>query len=170
MAYEILVIGSGDTEREVMAKAIIDRHVKLQKCEPVKVRARGLVVLFQEPVNPKVAEILKSNEAPLEYDCVFQLEQADIDQSDLILTIDSQQKERVLKNYQNVKNIYTLKELAGEDGAVLDPYGKDLIDYEYSYRELHRLLDRIIKDVINLQVKAMQTSEEEIQNEDSISE
>ena len=107
MAYEILVIGSGDTEREVMAKSIIDRHVKLQKCEPVKVRARGLVVLFQEPVNPKVAEILKNNEAPLEYDCVFQLEQADIDQSDLILTIDSQQKERVLKNYQNVKNIYT---------------------------------------------------------------
>ena len=62
MAYEILVIGSGDTEREVMAKAIIDRHVKLQKCEPVKVRARGLVVLFQEPVNPKVAEILISME------------------------------------------------------------------------------------------------------------
>ena len=35
-----------------------------------------------------------------------------------------------------------LKELADEEGTVLDPYGKDLMDYEYCYRELDRLVEK----------------------------
>ena len=146
MSKRVLFIGSGECGREVMAKAVLDQHIRNGQCIPVEVRARGLVVLFQEPVNSKIVQILKNNDAPMEYDCVFQLEQADIDNSDLIITMDEAQKERVREHYQNAEEVYTLKELAGEGGSMLDPYGKELIDYEYCYREIHRLVDVVIDE------------------------
>ncbi|MBO4996453.1 MAG: hypothetical protein J6D02_00455 [Lachnospira sp.] len=145
MSKCVLFIGSGECGREVMAKAVLDQHIRNGECVPVEVKARGLVVLFQEPVNSKIVQILLNNDAPMEYDCVFQLEQADIDSSDLIITMDEAQKERVKEHYQNVENIYTLKELAGESSNMLDPYGKELMDYEYCYREIHRLVDVVIE-------------------------
>ena len=132
MSKCVLFIGSGECGREVMAKAVLDQHIRNGECVPVEVKARGLVVLFQEPVNSKIVQILLNNDAPMEYDCVFQLEQADIDSSDLIITMDEAQKERV-------------KELAGESSNMLDPYGKELMDYEYCYREIHRLVDVVIE-------------------------
>ncbi len=142
MAYCVLFVGSGDAGREIMAKAILDNYIKVNGLEGMEVKARGLVVLFQEPVNSKIATILENNGLTMEYDCVFQLEQSDIDNADIVITIDSKQKERVINNYGLVKEIYSLKELANEEGAVLDPYGKELMDYEYCYRELDRLVEK----------------------------
>jgi protein-tyrosine-phosphatase len=142
MAYCILFVGSGDAGREIMAKAILDNYIKVNGLEGMEVKARGLVVLFQEPVNSKIATILENNSLTMEYDCVFQLEQSDIDTADIVITIDAKQKERVINNYNDVKEIYSLKELADEEGTVLDPYGKDLMDYEYCYRELDRLVEK----------------------------
>ena len=142
MAYCILFVGSGDAGREIMAKAILDNYIKINGLEGMEVKARGLVVLFQEPVNSKIATILENNNLTMEYDCVFQLEQSDIDTADIVITIDAKQKERVINNYNDAKEIYTLKELADEEGTVLDPYGKDLMDYEYCYRELDRLVEK----------------------------
>lgn len=148
MAYKILFIGSGDASREVMAKAILDDRIQKSATEGVAVKARGIVVLFQEPVNPKVAITLENNHIALEYDCVFQLEQSDISDSDLIITMDESQKQRVLSSFQNAENLFTLKELAGEEGTLLDPYGKDLMDYEYCYRELERLIEKVMEGLL----------------------
>lgn len=148
MAYRILFVGGGDCGREIMAKAIMDDRIKTGNIEGIEVKARGLVVLFPEPVNSKVAYILENNEIPMEYDCAFQLEQSDIDDSDVIITMDENQKERVKSTFQNISIIYTLKELAGEEGTILDPYGKELMDYEYCFRELARLVDRVLESKI----------------------
>ena len=85
MAYRILFVGSGDSGREVMAKAIVDDYIRRNHTEGIEVKARGMVVLFQEPVNSKVSQILDNNHISLEYDCVFQLEQADIDDNNRYL-------------------------------------------------------------------------------------
>ncbi|MBQ4232833.1 MAG: hypothetical protein II699_06085, partial [Lachnospiraceae bacterium] len=61
MAYCILFVGSGDAGREIMAKAILDNYIKINGLEGMEVKARGLVVLFQEPVNSKIATILENN-------------------------------------------------------------------------------------------------------------
>ena len=142
MAYRIMFVGGGDAGREVIAKAILDDRIRKSNTEGVEVKARGTVVLFQEPVNTKVAAILKNNNVSLEYDCIFQLEQADVDESDLIITMDETQKQKVASSFSDVKNLFTIKEWAGEEGVLLDPYGKELIDYEYCFREIERLIDR----------------------------
>lgn len=145
MAYCVIFVGNGDAGREVMAKAVLDDRIKKVESQGIEVKARGLVVLFQEPVNSKVVRIIEANHVPLEYDCLFQLEQSDIDSSDVILTMDESQKQKVLDSYKNVEHIYTLKERAGEEGVLLDPYGKELMDYEYCFREISRLVDKIAK-------------------------
>ena len=142
MAYRIMFVGGGDASREVIAKAILDDRIRKSNTEGIEVKARGIVVLFQEPVNTKVVTILKNNEVSLEYDCVFQLEQADVSESDMIITMDEAQKQKVVSSFQDVKNVFTLKEWAGEEGTLLDPYGKELMDYEYCFREIERLIDR----------------------------
>ena len=142
MAYRIMFVGGGDASREVIAKAILDDRIRKSNTEGIEVQARGIVVLFQEPVNTKVVTILKNNEVSLEYDCVFQLEQADVSESDMIITMDEAQKQKVVSSFQDVKNVFTLKEWAGEEGTLLDPYGKELMDYEYCFREIERLIDR----------------------------
>lgn len=143
MAYCILFVGRGDSGREVMAKAILDNQLKKSGSAGMEVKARGMVVLFPEPVNSKVVQILENNEVPLEFDCVFQLEQSDIDSSDVVIVMDELVKQRIGESYENTDRVYTLKELAGEEGSVLDPYGKELMDYEYCFRELKRLLEKI---------------------------
>ena len=144
MAYRILFVGGGDASREVIAKAILDDRIRKMNIEGIEVKARGIVVLFQEPVNAKVATILENNGVRLEYDCVFQLEQADVSESDMIITMDEAQKQKVVSSFQNVQNLFTLKEWAGEEGTLLDPYGKELIDYEYCFREIDRLIDKVM--------------------------
>lgn len=153
MAYCVIFVGNGDAGREVMAKAVLDDRIKKVESQGIEVKARGLVVLFQEPVNSKVARIIESNNVPLEFDCLFQLEQADIDNSDVILTMDESQKQKILDSYENVEHIYTLKERAGEEGTLLDPYGKELMDYEYCFREISRLVDKIAKKKWNIEIE-----------------
>lgn len=143
MAYNILFVGNGDAGREIMLKAIMDKLLKESDSDGFSTTARGLVVLFPEPVNTKVADILKAHDTPMPYDCIYQLEQKDIDESDLVVTMNEDQKKSVLNTYNVSKDVLTFKELVEEEGVLLDPYGKDLMDYEYSYRELERMAEKV---------------------------
>ena len=59
-----------------------------------------------------------------------------------IRKIFAEKTDQFLAMREDVKEIYSLKELADEEGTILDPYGKDLMDYEYCYRELDRLVEK----------------------------
>ena len=51
---------------------------------------------------------------------------------------------RNMERHPNAKAVYTIKEYAGENGDVIDPYGGTLIDYEECYIELARLVKKTI--------------------------
>lgn len=141
--YEKLIfVCTGNTCRGPMAEAI---YHKLDLVKNVTVISRGLVVLFSEPANPKAELVLKKHNLSIEKHRSIGLTQSDIDEDTLILTMTREQKEKVCSDYQNVDNVYTLKEFNEEEGDVTDPYGKDLEDYEECYKELLRLVDKTIK-------------------------
>lgn len=99
-------------------------------------------------MNQKAALVLKNNDIDVnEEQFAVQLEQKDIDKSDLILTIKEEEKETMLAEYEDLPDIFTIKELAGEQGIILDPYGKDMIDYEYCFREMERLFEKIVAQI-----------------------
>lgn len=122
-----------------MAEAI---YKNLETISEMKVISRGLVVLFSEPINPKADIVLKNHNLELSNHVTKGLKTADIDENTLILTMTANQQKKVIDTYELANNIYSIKEFAGENGDVIDPYGGTLIDYEECFVEIARLVKK----------------------------
>ena len=104
--YDKLIFVSGsDTSTSPMAEAILQSKYLL---EDILVDSKGLVVLFPEPINPKAEAVLVSNGLSMKDHTSEPLSQEDFDERTLILTMDYAQKEKILTDYDNVKNVYTV--------------------------------------------------------------
>lgn len=139
---KIIFVCTTNSTRSYMAEVAMAKLLKDQNIEGVQVMSRGLVVLFEEPVNPKAQICLEAHGYEVKDYVTIQLTQEDIDTGCMILTMTEAEKSKVMDEYENVKRIYTLKEFANEQGEVLDPYGKEIVDYEYCLRELERLVEK----------------------------
>lgn len=144
----ILLISTDDTSRGVMAEAVLNRLFLERGITDMKLCSRGLVVLFPEPVNSKTATVLENNGISCSEYRSIQVRPEDFQGCDLVITMSREEKNKVLEEYEALSLVYTLKELAGEQGEMLDPYGKDLIDYEYCYREIERLAEKSLKNIV----------------------
>ncbi|MGN0244221.1 MAG: hypothetical protein ACI4CT_09205 [Lachnospiraceae bacterium] len=145
---KILLISTNNTSRGVIAEAILNRMLLEKGRMDIEVKSRGLVVLFPEPVNAKAALVLEKNGISYANVQAMQVTQEDFEDCDLVLTMTEEQKEKVLEDFEVLSLVYTLKEFAGEQGEMLNPYGKDVIDYEYCFREMERLIEKAIKNII----------------------
>ena len=103
----------------------------------------GMVVLFPEPANQKAKAIMKSAQMTLEGHVSRQFDGEGLQDDTLILTVDGNQKEKILAEYDNLKNVYTLNEFVGDDTEIPDPYGKPLTAYGECYEVLARLVGQL---------------------------
>lgn len=138
---KLIFVCTGNTCRSPMAEAI---YRNLDKVSNMKVCSRGLVVLFSEPLNPKADIVLKKHDLELDNHVAKGLKASDIEENTLILTMTANQKKKVTEIFPEVKDVYTIKEFAGEIGEVVDPYGGTLMDYEECYIELGRLVKKTV--------------------------
>ena len=106
----------------------------------IEVCSRGLVVLFEEPINRKVLNTLMLHDVPCAEQTSKQLRSEDIDDQTIVITMSFTEKVKVIDEFGSDKHIYTLKEIVGEEDDVTDPYGKDEQAYEALYLELKELL------------------------------
>ena len=144
----ILFVSTTNTARGYMAEGLMKKELYKRGIKDIQVTSRGMIVLFPEPINPKAVLVMNNNEIPVDEEYqASALTEEDIEQADLILTMTQEQKEKIIQEYQYTKDIYTVKELGREQGEVLDPYGNDLIDYEYCCRELARLIEKIVDTI-----------------------
>ena len=142
MNYSRLIfVCTENTSRSPMAKAIYER---MDKENHIRVLSRGLVVLFPEPANPKASAVLKNNDLTIEEHIATVLEESDITENTLILTMTEKEKQTVLEEYENATDVFTLKEFVGLDGDVIDPYGGTLLEYEECFAELSMLVKKTI--------------------------
>lgn len=137
---KIIFVCTGNTCRSPMAEVLFK---SLQSDDSYEAVSRGLVVLFPEPSNPKAETVLKSHNLLLKDHIATQLTSEDIDEHTLILAMTKAQKATIEADY-GVEEVFTLKEFAGEEGDVTDPYGGDLIDYENCFAELARLVKKTV--------------------------
>lgn len=108
-----------------------------------QILSRGLVVLFPEPRNMKVTDLLINHGIPLEKQVSVAFSADEVDDQTLILTMNFAEKVKVLEEFGIEDNVFTMNEFAEEEGEILrNPAGGD-DTYEASYVEIRDMLCKI---------------------------
>ena len=138
---KLIFVCTGNTCRSPMAATIFK---SMETSSDIEVISRGLVVLFAEPSNPRADTVLKSHNLDLKDHRSKGLNNSEITEDTLILTMTEGQKRQVLENYENAVDVFTLKEYVGESGDIEDPYGGSLIEYKECYAQLSLLIKKLV--------------------------
>lgn len=141
---KVIFVSTGGTCRSILAKAI---YRNINTNEDLQIESRGLVVLFEEPVNPKAVAIAKSKGISIEDEKSEQLTMDDFGDDILVLVMTDLLKKKVYDEFENVVNVYSIREFAGEAIDVEAAYGGELTEYGSQFKYLEKLIT-IVKDKI----------------------
>lgn len=109
-----------------------------------KIISRGLVVLFPEPRNRKVSDVLARHGVPCEEQVSTEFQPEEVDEETLVVAMNFTEKVKLIEDYALLgERVYTLKELADEEGDITDPYGGDEEVYDAFFLEIRELLYKI---------------------------
>ncbi len=138
----VFVAGSG-TCREQMAVAILE-DIGLKR--PVEIVARGLVVLFPEPLNQKAEAVMISNGLPVEGYMSSPLTAEDLRGNTLVLTMEEKHRQKILEMFEEADpaRIRVLTEFVGDELEIVDPYGGTLQIYGLCYETLLASIRKLV--------------------------
>ncbi len=137
---KLIFAGTDNTAVSVMAEAILQNMFRL---EDILIESRGLVVLFPEPVNPKAETVLVSGGLSMKDHASSALTANDFDERTLILTMNGAQKEKILNEFENTYNVYTLSEYISSEEEPENPYGGSVSDYGRCFEQLKRMVGEL---------------------------
>ena len=139
----ILFVAESGTSRAPMAMGILGEYTLKH---PVKIEARGLVVLFPEPLNQKAEAVMISNGISMEGFMSTQLTGEDFTEDTLVIVMEHAQLEKVLEKYENAnpENVHVLTELVGEELEIIDPYGGTLQAYGLCYETMRKTIRKLV--------------------------
>ena len=140
---KIIFVSTNNTCLSFIAESVLRKYLKDAHRRDIQVESKGLVVLFPEPVHTKAADLVRKSGIEIIDFKASQLTQEDVETSDLILTMNDKQKEKVLEDYHGYKEVATINEYANDEGAVIDPYGMDDEDYEHCFVQITQLIHKI---------------------------
>lgn len=140
----VIFVGRSGTCREPMAMELLKSQ---PLWHPVEVAAKGIVVLFPEPINQKADAVMISNGIHIGNYMSSQLESTDFGEKTLVLTFDEEVREKVLA-MDGAQNVYVLTEVTGDELEILDPYGAELVTYGICYETLTNTIKKLA-DVLN---------------------
>ncbi len=136
----IVFVSATDTCTGPMAAEML-RQKKLY--QEYVIDSRGMVVLFPEPVNQKAEAVMKSARMSMTEHKAAAFTSADYGTGILVLTMDRGQKEKIIAEYGDEGNVFTLCEYVGEDEEILSLHGKPLTEYGKRLELLSKLIDKL---------------------------
>ena len=148
----IIFVSNSDTCRGELAAAVLREIGKsIIEENDIQVDSKGVVVLFPEPMNPKAVAIARSKDLYIDDHVSSSLEEEDSGMDVLILTMTDGIKKKIYEDYKEAVNVFNLKEFVGEDGGVEAAYGGELQDYAELFRNIERLVNKLIDKLLEQQ-------------------
>lgn len=137
----IFVCKSGNCRAPMAAALLQDCMLKT----PIDIQARGLVVLFPEPLNQKVDAVLISNGIHLEGYMSEQLVAEDVDEHTLVLLMEEKTRPQVaaIIGEEKMEQVEVLTTLVGEELEIIDPYGGSLPAYGVCVESLAKTIRKL---------------------------
>lgn len=136
---DLVFVDDNDVCLAPMAAAIFSN---IKNNDKIKVSSRGLKVLFSEPINPKVEVVLKQNNVKIKEHKAKRADKKYLENK-TVVALSGKVKSRILDEYDNLENVYTLSELIDEMVVLKEPFGGDLDEYRVCYDELLNALNRL---------------------------
>ena len=138
---KIIFVSEDNTATSLMAELICKSMVP---DDTVTIESRGMVVLFPEPVNPKAEVVLINHGFQLEDRTAVMLDAQDVNEKPLILTMKMSQRDRIMRTYGTIGNVFTMYGFIEEDKDMMDPYGGTLVEYEECFATMSRVIKKIV--------------------------
>ncbi len=153
MRYKKVVFCSDDcTYRAPVATEILKKNLEeIGLLEQIEVVAKGMLVMFPEPVNGKAVAIGKSKGYDFSKCRASAVGEEDFSIDTLVLTMTEVSKKKLYDCYVNAINVYTVKEFIGAAGDIDIPFGKGLADYGENFAQLEDLINQVAKKIATLQ-------------------
>lgn len=162
----ILFVCTGNTCRSPMAAALcvslIAKKYPEYK-EKIKVLSAGCAAFEGSPATREAVKAIAARELSLTDHRARKLDAGVLLKADLIVTMSEGHWQYIVTNWPQVQaHTYTLKELAGEAGDVIDPLGLSEDFYQETAEELELLLSIMLDNVLgNFSVEGPGTDQEE---------
>lgn len=137
---KIIFVEDQGNERAAMAQAIFREEYG---GDDIEVEARGLVVLFSQPMNPKAKVLLAGEGLRTENFSSSELKDSDFGETTLVLAMERKHKESIMKKYSNSMNVEVLTDITGDELEIMDPYGGELPLYGLCYQSLKNSIKKL---------------------------
>lgn len=155
---KVIFVSKGNTFSSPLVEAIY--KAKAPNWLPNSM-SRGTVVLFSEPINPKVNVLLSSHDMDISnHENSRQLLKEDIAQDTLLLTMTFSDKLKVIEDLGVSNNVYTLGEYIEDDADISDPFEPDEMLYNRFFEEV---LEKIEKVILHMEAEYHE-NEDTVQN------
>ena len=146
---KIIFVCVGNTCRSPMAATIMQNCIQGQNFNII-VESRGMVVLFEEPYNPKAVAVAASHNMIMPSNNAAQIVNDDFGKDTLVLVMNPGMKQKLYDTFDRAINVYTLCEFCGVTvEEVADPYGKGIEEYNRCFEQLQVLIEKAAAKIIN---------------------
>lgn len=141
---KIVFVSTDDTAGSPMADGIMR---KLSVGRDLAIASRGMIVLFQEPINPTVIAVAEAHDVTLGHRMTTAFSEKDIGDRNLILTMTQKQRDTIYESYENAMNVYTIQEFLGADGDVEMPLSGEKEDYKECFNRINILVKLVAEKI-----------------------
>ncbi len=139
----ILFVCTANICRSPMAEGLLRRKLEQEGLsKSYEVRSAGLWAMDGRPASPYAIRVMAERGIDISGHKAHSLDLKDIEEADLILTMESDQAESLRLEFpEHRQKIFMLSEMVGRRYDVFDPYGGPLTEYRLCAAELEELIE-----------------------------